>query len=215
MALTWVLTDIRTKVRAITGLLTAEDISNTDLDNKINDFYRNDFPLAAYVAEFEDWFEQVTADEDGGEYDISQDYLRLTTPMTTMDSDDVLMNVKFYQDKDTFFALYPEEEDPTEARPAAALVYGGTLYLRPEPDGVYTFRAACIKKPDALIESTAPLDIRWGKAIAYGTAIEMKYEDKDKSGADELVPIYQHLLGEINKKKMMQKNTNQRATPRC
>lgn len=214
MALTWVLTQIAAKVRAITGLKTTEDISNTDLYDKINDFYRNDFALVAYVSEFEDWFTQVTANLDGGEYTISQDYLRLMTPMTTMDSDDVLMNVKFYQDKDEFFRLYPEEADPTEARPAAALVYGGKLYLRPEPNGVFTFRAACIKKPTALTASTAPVDIRWAKAIAYGTAIEIKMEDNDKAGADELVPIYEYFLSQVNQKKMMQKAVNQRATPR-
>lgn len=214
MALTWILTEIAAKVREITGDKTTENISDVDLYAKINDFYQNDFPLIVYVSEFEDWFTQVTANLDGGEYTISQDYLRLMTPMTTMDSDDVLSNVKFYQDKDEFFYLFPEEADPTEAHPYAALVYGGKLYLRPEPDGIYTFRAACIKKPTALITTTAPVDIRWGKAIAYGTAIEMKIEEKDTKGADELVPIFEHLVNEINKKKMMQKNTNQRAVPR-
>lgn len=214
MALTWTLAEIAAKVREITGEGTTEDISNTNLYNKINDFYRNIFPLEVYVAEFEDWFEQVTADEDGGEYPVSQDYLRLMTPMTTMDSDDVLMNVKFYQDKDTFFALYPEEADPTEARPAAACLYGGKLYLRPEPDGIYTFRAACIKKPTALTANTAPTDLRQGPAIAYGTAIEIKMEDQDKEAANELVPIYDYYKGKISQKKMMQKAVNQRATPR-
>lgn len=214
MAQTWTLAEIRTKVRAITGEKTTEDWTDSELNDKINDFYRNIFPLDVYVAEFEDWFTQTTADEDGGEYTISQDYLRLMTPMTTMDSDDVLATVKFYQDKDKFFHLYPEEADPTEARPAAALVYGGKLYLRPEPDAIYTFRAACIKKPDALTADAAPPDIRWGPAIAYGTAIEMKMEDKDSEGASELIPVYQYFIGKISQKKLMQKAVNQRAVPR-
>lgn len=214
MALTWTLAEIRGKVRRITGQLTVEDISDSDLNDRINDYFRNIFPLEVYVAEFEDWFTETTANLDGGEYAISQDYLRLMTPMTIMDSDNVLANVKLYQDKDEFFHLYPEVADPTEARPVAALLYGGKLYLRPEPDAVYTFRAACIKKPTALTADTAPPDIRWALAIAYGTAVEMKLEDNDKEAADELVPLYQYFLGKISQKKMMQKNVNQRSIPR-
>lgn len=214
MALTWILTEIAAKVRAITGDLTVEDITHSALYDKINDFYQNTFPLVCFSSEFEDWFTQVTANEDGGEYTVSQDYLRLMPPMTTMDSDDVLADVKFYQDKNEFFYLWPEEADPTEARPYAALLYGSKLYLRPEPDGIYTYRAACIKKPTALTVTTAPPDIRMGPAIAYGTAIEMKMEDKDKDGADELVPIYDYFRGKVDKKKLTQRNVNQRATPR-
>lgn len=214
MSQAWNLADIRAKVRRISGESTSEDIENSDLDDQINDFYRNDFPLAVHVAEFDEWFTQVTANLDGGEYAISQDYLKLMTPMTIMDSDDVLTTVKFYQDKDKFFDLYREEADPTENRPAAALLYGFKLYLRPEPDAIYTFRSACVKKPDALTEDTAPVDIRWGKAIAYGTAIEMKYEDGDKQAGDELIAIYQYFLTTISRKRIMQTATNQRAVPR-
>jgi len=214
MALAWILSEIATKVRAITGLPDSEDISDDTLYNKINDFYRNILPFEVYCAEFEDWFEQDTADGDGGEYTISQDYIRLMTPMTTMDSDDVLANTKFYQDKDEFFRLWPEEADPIEAQPYAALVYGGKLYLRPEPDAIYTFRAACIKKPDALTADTAPTDLRMGPAIAYGTAIEIKMAEGDTTAANELMPIYQYFISKINQKKMMQKAVNQRSAPR-
>lgn len=215
MALTWIGSQIVTKVREITGKLTTEDISDSDLLDRVNEYYRNIFPLEVYVAEFEDWFTQTTADEDGGEYTIGQDYLRLMTPMTTLDSDDVLADVKFYQDKDEFFHLFPEEADPTEARPYAALPYGGKIYLRPEPDAIYTFRAACIKKPTALTTATAPVDVRWGPCIAYGTAIELLMEDNDKVGADELAPAYTFFKNKVSQKKIMQKNTNQRAVPRA
>jgi len=214
MALTWILSEIATKVRAITGLLTTEDIEDVDLYAKINDYYRNNFPLVAYVSEFDDWFEQVTADEDGGEYAFDQAYLRLDTPATIMDSDDILSDVKLYQDKDRFFYLFPEEADPTESTPYAALIYGQTLYLRPEPDGIYTFRAACIKKPTALIAATAPPDLIWGPAIAYGTAIEMMIEDLDDEAMGKLTGVFQYHLNKIDRKKIMQKKTNQRTTPR-
>ena len=213
MAITWTLAEIRAKVREITGELTTEDIEDADLNNRINDFYRNIFPLEVYVAEFEDWFTTDFTDGDG-EYDISQDYLRLETPMTILDSDDVYSIPKFYQDKDEFFHLYPEEVTPTEARPAAVLLYGNILYPRPVPDASYTFRAACIKKPEALTESTAPVDVRWGPCIAYGTAIEMKMEDMDRAAAEELAPIYEYFQKMVSQKKLVQKAINQRATPR-
>jgi len=214
MALTWTLAQIRAKVREITGELTEEDISDSDLNDKINDFYRNIFPFEVYVAEFDDWLTQATASGDDGEYDVSQDVVRLDTPMTLKDSDDILSTVKFYQDKDEFFHLYPKDPNAAENRSAAALLYGGVLYLRPKPDAIYTFEAACTQKPDALSDDSVPLDVRWGPGIAYGTAIEIKMEDQDKAAADELIPICQYFLRRISQKKMMQIATNQRATPR-
>jgi len=215
MSLTWKRSEIAEKVRAITGQLTTSDISDADLAARINDFYRNLFALDVYVAELEGWFTQVTAAGDGGEYDISLDYLKLDTPMTILDSDDVLTTVSFYQDKDKFFNLYPEEADPTEGKPVAVLLYSGTLYLRPEPDAIYTFKAASLKKPDELsTDDSVPLDVRWGPAIAYGTAGEMKLEDNDTETATSLIGIYQGLLNLINRKNIMQRATNQRATPR-
>lgn len=215
MALTWTLAQIRAKVREITGELTEENISDSDLNDKINDFYRNIFPFEVYVAELDDWFTQVTASGDDGEYDVSQDVVRLDTPMTLKDSNDILSTVKFYQDKDEFFHLYPQDPNAAENRPAAMLLYGGVLYPGPKADAVYTFKAACIKKPDELsTDDSVPLDVRWGPAIAYGTAIEIKMEDQDKAAADELIPICQYFLRRISQKKMMQIATNQRATPR-
>jgi len=213
MALTWIGSQICTKIRAITGEGTVEDITDAALLDRINDFYRNTFALDAYSSDFEDWFTESFTDGTAT-YDVSDDYLRLDTPMTTLDSDDDLAPIKFYQDKDEFRSVYPEDPNATECRPAAVLLYGKKLYPGPIPDDTYTFKAACIKKPTALTADTAPPDIRMGPAIAYGTAIEMLMEDNDREAADELVPIYQYFLGQVNKKKMVQKSSQQRATPR-
>lgn len=213
MAQTWTLADIRAKVRAISGELTTEDIENTVLDDRINDFYQNDFAREAYVSDFETWF--TASFTDGvGEYAVSNDYLRLETPMTVQDSDDVITNVKFFQDKDAFFKDYPEEVTPTEHRPAAVLLYGNRLYPRPVPDAAYTFKAACKKKPDALTADTAPVDVHWGKAIAYGTALEMAAEDNDDELVNKLTGPFTYFMGKVSEKKKLQKNTNQRAVPR-
>ena len=135
-------------------------------------------------------------------------------PLAHFAPDDVIYKVDFYQDKDEFLSLYPEEVTPTESRPAAVLLYGGALYPRPVPDASYTFKAACIKKPTALTASTAPTDLRHGLPIAYGTAIEMFMEDNDTEAADKLAPVYQYFLGKVNQKKMTQEAVNQRAAPR-
>lgn len=213
MAQDWTLADIRAKVRAISGELTTEDIENSALDDRINDFYQNDFAREAYVSNFEDWF-TATFTDGVGEYAVSNDYLILETPMTTQASDDTITNVKFFQDKNAFFAEYPEEVTPTEARPAAVLLYGNKLYPRPVPNTSYTFKAACRKKPDALTGDTSPVDVHWGKAIAYGTALEMAAEDNDDDLVNKLTGPFTYFMGKVNEKKLLQKNTNQRATPR-
>ncbi len=213
--LTWKLSEIRTKVRELTGQLDTAQISDSDLDALINDFYCNHFPLDVYVSELEGWFTQATASGDDGEYDVSAEVILLDTPMTLKDSDDVLSDVKFYQDKDKFFDLYPEDPNAVEGRPAAALLYGSVLYLRPKPDEVYTFRAAAIQKPPELsTDDSAPLDVRWGPILAYGTAILMKSEEGDMDGAADLSKVFKILTILINRKKLKQKSINQRAVPR-
>ena len=67
MSLTWKLSEIRTRWRELTGLSTTGDISDSALDDLINDYYVNWFPEDAKVSIFDGDFTQlVTAVDSGG-----------------------------------------------------------------------------------------------------------------------------------------------------
>jgi len=213
MAETWTLDEICAKIRAITGDGTTEDISADDLKDRVNDFYRNIIPLDVHSPDFEGWFE-VDFTDGVGEYDVSQEYLKLETPMRTKDSDDAMAPVTFFQDKDQFYKEFPEEATPTESRPQAVLLYGNQLHPRPVPDATYSFKAAALVKPTALEADTAPVDLRMGMAIAYGVGGEMELEDGDEENGEKLLGIYGGLVTKLNRKQNVQKASNQRANPR-
>lgn len=218
MALTWKLSEIRTEVRELASMPDASHISNDALDDRINDFYQNIFPGDIYAQELEDWYTFDTAADDDCEQALPATVFTVEEPMTLKDSDDAISKVTFYQNKNKFFKLYPEDttdEDAERGTPIAALLYKRTLYLRPKADEVFTFKAACKIKPDELsTDESVPLDVRWGPAIAQGTAVLIKQRGREFEGAKELNTVYQGMLGVINRRDLVQKTKGTRAMPR-
>lgn len=105
MALTWKLSEIRTRWREDTGLSQVADISNDDVDALINDYYVHHFPNDARVAEFDSFIEQATSATDDGEYSLDTGIDRLDDPVTINRTE-----MKLYRDREKFFSDYPEDE---------------------------------------------------------------------------------------------------------
>lgn len=112
MALTWKLSEIRTRFREDTGRSSTGDISDDNVDNLINDYYVHHFPSDACVDEFDTFLEQATSATDDGEYDLDVDVDRLDDPVTVDRAE-----IKLYRHREDFFSDYPEDEqfvtDPT------------------------------------------------------------------------------------------------------
>jgi len=102
MALTWNLSLIRTKVRSLTGKKSTGQISDNALDDEINDFYQNIFPVECEPEKLKGWLRQATSVSDSGEYSVSSNVLKLKGPVTINGAD-----ITLYQDEDAFFAKYP------------------------------------------------------------------------------------------------------------
>lgn len=218
MALTWTRAQIRAKLRKLVAMPSTSQMSDTDMDDKINDFYQNHFPDDVHVQELETFFEINTSSVDDGEYALSDYMHTIEEPMTIKDSDNKVSKVDFYLDKNKFFTLYPADaHDETSERnkPQAALLYGRVVYLRPKANAIFTFKTAAKKKPAALsLDTSVPLDVRWGKAIAYGTAILIEEDKRNFDRAAELSKVYMVLISKINGRDLIQMTKNQRAKPR-
>ncbi len=102
---TWVLSEIRDAFRQHIGRTQTTDISDTDSNKEINDYYVNFFPEDAMVTNFDDFFTQETTPTDNGEYSLAQTIVKLMEPMT-IDG----VEITFYQDKNQFFIDYPDDE---------------------------------------------------------------------------------------------------------
>ncbi len=330
------LSEIRSLVRILVGKPDDSQITDTDLDTKINEYYREHFPLQANVDLLRGWFTQATSPTDSGEYTASTDVLELDNPVTVSGT-----KITFYRNKETFFDEHPKKTDtaylvtdpslaigstnkahvansaftyviqgdsypkaaaetalsgddiPTgkygawrfeidtdgtisvvEANdnvtgydtaalaiaglsnessekacmgfvtavdssavfvpgtteldtvtatytdgfhsdrntPTDVLLYAGILYVGPRPDDIYQIKAPKIIKPTALSgDGDEPLDTRWGRAIAYGTAILIKGDDVDAEAVGKLVTIFTPLMTLINRKSVIQTNKIRRA----
>ena len=104
-ALTWKLSEIRARWRELTGRSSTDDISDADVDNLLNDYYQNYFPEDALVTNFDAFFTQEALATDNGEYTLAQTIVKLMEPMTINGAE-----ITFYQDKNYFFQMYPEDE---------------------------------------------------------------------------------------------------------
>ena len=104
-ALTWKLSEIKTRWRELTGLSTTGDIADATLGGLINDYYVNHFPEDAKVSNFDGAFTQLLAPTDSGEYSIDEAYVKLMGPMTVNGAP-----VRFFQDKRYFDEQYPVNE---------------------------------------------------------------------------------------------------------
>jgi hypothetical protein len=219
MAITWKLSEIRAEVRKVASLVSGDSVyTDSVINDQVNDFYQNIFPGDVHVQELESWYTFDTATDDACEQALPATVHIIKEPMTIKDSDDDISEVNFYLNKDKFFELYPEDaHDETDERgtPVAALIYNRTLYLRPKADEVFTFKAASIIKPTSLSsDSSLPLDVRWGPAIAQGTAILIKQRQRDFEAARELAAVYQSMITIINRRDLIQKTQSSRAKPR-
>lgn len=216
MALTWILEEIETAVRALVGKPGTAGLDEFHMRDRINDFYQNIFPEDIDVAELESFWTFDTAIDDDCEEALPATIRTIEEPMTLKDSDDAISKLKFYLNQAVFFELYPEDTTDEEAErstPAAALLYNRTLYLRPKADEVFTFKVASKIKPDALTAGVAPLNVQWGPAIAQGTAVMIKNWSKDIDAAKKLAVAYQAMINVINRRGLKQ-SKNQRAMPR-
>jgi len=217
MSITWTLAEIRAKVRKLCQRQDTADLSDSDINDLINDFYRNQFPTDVYAAKIKGWYSFDTASGDGGEYTLGETVITISTPLTVTDSDDYVSNATLYLNKDKFFELYPADstdETAEENQPAAFLLYNNILYAAPKADAVYTVKMAADLKPAALSsDSLVPLDVRWGPAIAYGTAILIRMDNNETDEAKELVPTYQWHIQQINRP-LLKQISQARAVPR-
>lgn len=103
---TWVLTEILVEWRLITGLKQTSDISAVNGYKRINDYYRNRFPLQVDLDLLHDWYSQAMAMTDNGRYQLAQTDLRIDEPVTVNNRE-----IMMYYNKSKFFTDYPEDEN--------------------------------------------------------------------------------------------------------
>lgn len=194
----WTFSDIKAKVRKLTGKRSTNQLSDADLGEYVNNFYQWDLPVEVGSPEFDDWYEFNT--EDGVGYQALPETILSVNPPVFIDNE----RASWYTNDEDFWDIYPWDQVSAddEEEPEAVLQMGRTLYLRPVPDDVYAVKIKCrTTKPTVLSDaSDEPLYEGSGPMIAYGTAINIAMDDADSARADELAPMYQYYKGLVVKR---------------
>lgn len=99
----WALSDIRRKVRQVTGRLSSNELSTNQLDEYINNYYRFTFPAEVKLEREHTYYEFETA-ANTQRYDFPTDYTNFEPPLY-LD----FMPMLYYQDPTIYFAETPEQ----------------------------------------------------------------------------------------------------------
>lgn len=197
MAQTWDLTAIRAKVRKLTGRPTTAQLTDADLDNFIDNYYRNVLPLQSHSEEFNKFASSAgftgTTVAGTGEYALGADVFGIGNPII-FDGE----TIPLWYDLNAFINKFPPS-DTTQSKPTHALVYERKLYLRPLPDdndgSNYTFEAPKIDRPTSLTAvSDQPIDQMFGPTIAYGAAVDILLDNGEDDQAASKAAILKNYI---------------------
>ncbi len=104
----WTLADIRFKVRQVTGRLSPEEMTNTELDERINKFYQFTFPTEVKLERQHTYFDFLTTVNQA-----TYDFESVTAPLifTNVEPPATLDNLSliYYQDPGRFFTENPHQ----------------------------------------------------------------------------------------------------------
>jgi len=104
MAKTWTLAEIRKLYRKLIGRPSISQISDSDADDNINDWYRNQFPLEADDGFFREWLTQALTATDNGVYSLDESVLVVQEPVKINGDPQI-----FTMDDVKFFEEFPGE----------------------------------------------------------------------------------------------------------
>jgi len=103
---TWVLSEIITRWRKLTGVSSTSVISDTDLAKRINDYYLNYWPEQAGVDDLRTIWAGTTAPTDDGTIALAQTDVRLSEPVYRNGNDEI----KLFRDFELFSREFPDDE---------------------------------------------------------------------------------------------------------
>lgn len=102
---TWIMSEMVTEWRRITGVKSTSQETDASIHKFINDYYQNFFPTQSQVDDLEDFLTQEVTAVDSGQYALAQTTLKIAKPIT-LDGN----KIDLYLDKELFFDTYPEDE---------------------------------------------------------------------------------------------------------
>lgn len=168
--------------RNYAGMQDMGALSDVDLIDAVNDYYRFTLPNEAT---FDELVHSYTIDVEPGQstYSLSQDVISLKNPRLLDPDNSLLSDINFFD------RLQERQGEPT-----AAMVLNGKIFFNPTPDTAYVAQFVAYTRPDALNTSQTALfrdDI--DDLVAVGTAKLLLNRQGDIERATALTGQYNSL----------------------
>ena len=211
MPVEWELADIRARVRKLSGLKSEHQISMTDLDAQINEYYCNTLPKELNINAFDGSIEHaLTIGLSTYALSVINSWVKTVKRPITVDGYDLDL-LTF--DPILFYSRWPTTSTYTDTRPSEALVYSDTLILMPAPDTAAILKFfTTMKKPAILSDSNVyPANREWGYLIAAGAA-KILMDDSDEN-TEKVIRIKKEQTALFRKQDNLQ-DENRRSAPR-
>lgn len=203
MAQVWTLSEIRSKVRKVTGRPSASQISDTDINDYIDNYYRQVAPIQTQSDVFNKYSDGEgftgTTVAGTGEYALTSDVLGIGKPFVL---NGIVIPLSF--DLEEFLLIFPPDI-VEQSKPTNALLWERKIYLRPLPDdndgANYDFEAPILKIPSSLADdSSQPVDELLGPLLAYGASIDIFMDNGQESQAGKIQPMLSNYATLLNRK---------------
>lgn len=209
----WTFSDIKRKIRRLTGRQSESEMSETLLSDYVNKYYVYDLAKEVMPLELKTWFE-FTLTVDVSEYSLdtlnfNENYISINEPIFLSG-----FPLIFYTDPSAFYIQYPDIDNQQSGTPTALLLYDGKFTFSCPPSADYLdFKASAVKRPSDLVSNTdKPISEDFGPVIAYGTAIEILEDNGEMESLQSISAMYEKNKVVLMRKYHMQ-NINQRAYP--
>lgn len=162
-------------------------LDTDELNNYVNEAYRNTLPLDLYPPELKTYFTLKTA-ADTGDYGLDPDMLAILGPSFI---DSTLFD-KVTHDHKWFYAYVRGDRTQYDNnKPRIMLIFGNMLQLFPIPDNIYTIKTTALSRPTALVNDTDEIfDTLWGLSIVYAAAGQYSTDIGDEEAANILWSKY-------------------------
>ena len=209
----WTFSDIKRKVRRLTGRQSDNELSETVLNDYVNRYYLHSFPVEVMPLELNGWFEiTLTADQNEytlSDFDYDENFISFNYPVT-IGSDNIIL----YTDPAVFYARYPSPEDNGSGLPYAVLFYNNMLtFSSPVSADHLDFRAAATRRPEELTtDSSVLIQDDWGYVVSYGTAKEILEDNGETEALSSVSNMYESAKVKLMRK-FHKQTINQRSFP--
>lgn len=209
----WTLEEIRQKVRNLIGIQGVNEMSDDEINGKINRYLRYKFPLEVKPKELKTYYElTLTVDADSMPLDStfydsyttldSQAWISkeaIPTPIPTSFAAGTLFDeISVYMNSNLFYNAWPMSKTHTSGVPSAILIDDGKITLRKVPKLAYGLKCRAWKRPDLLTAGTSPLIGEWGPVLATGAALDILEDQSDQEAIGLVSALHKQYISDVN-----------------